>query len=128
MLGLERIDLLPLHRNDAKAPLADQLGALVELRGERKIGRIELPEVSVPQIEAAQAIPRIWLTRGCGGSAFLASSGRCCRQEGGVGGIMGGDTGQQILEVVPGEGPVERFGQVVVAHLEAGQPVGDFPL
>jgi pyridoxine 4-dehydrogenase len=59
LLGLERIELFQLHRVDPEVPLADQLGALVELQAEGKIGRIGLSEVSVPEIQAARAITRI---------------------------------------------------------------------
>jgi pyridoxine 4-dehydrogenase len=59
LLGLERIELFQLHRIDLEVPLADQLGALVELQSEGKIGRIGLSEVSVPEIEAARAITPI---------------------------------------------------------------------
>jgi pyridoxine 4-dehydrogenase len=59
LLGLERIELFHLHRIDPNVPLADQLGALVELQAEGKIGRIGLSEVSVPEIEAARAITPI---------------------------------------------------------------------
>ena len=58
-LGLERIELFQLHRIDPKVPFADQLGALVGLQAEGKIGRIGLSEVSVPEIEAARAITPI---------------------------------------------------------------------
>jgi aryl-alcohol dehydrogenase-like predicted oxidoreductase len=56
LLGLERIELFQLHRIDPNVPLADQLGALVELQAEGKIGRIGLSEVSVLEIEAARLI------------------------------------------------------------------------
>jgi len=59
LLGLDRIELFQLHRIDPEVPLADQLGALVELQGEGKIGRIGLSEVSVPEIQAARAITGI---------------------------------------------------------------------
>jgi pyridoxine 4-dehydrogenase len=59
LLGLERIELYQLHRIDQKVPLADQLGALVELLAEGKIGRIGLSEVSLPEIETARAITPI---------------------------------------------------------------------
>jgi pyridoxine 4-dehydrogenase len=59
LLGLERIELFQLHRIDPKVPLADQVGALVELQAEGKIGRIGLSEVSVPEIRAARAITSI---------------------------------------------------------------------
>ena len=43
----------------ASIPLSDQLGALVELQAEGKIGRIGLSEVSVSEIVAARAITSI---------------------------------------------------------------------
>lgn len=55
-LGLEQIPLYQLHRIDPKVPLADQLGELALLKQEGKIGHIGLSEVSVAEIEAAQAI------------------------------------------------------------------------
>jgi pyridoxine 4-dehydrogenase len=58
-LGLERIELFQLHRIDPDVPLADQLGALVELRAEGKIGRIGLSQVSVREIEDARVITPI---------------------------------------------------------------------
>src|ERR1700682_3731110 len=48
LLGLERIELFQLHRIDPEVPLADQLGALVELQAEGKIARIGLSEGSGP--------------------------------------------------------------------------------
>ena len=59
LLGLERIELFHLHRIDPNVPLADQLGALVELQAAGKIGRIGLSEVSVCEIEAARTITPI---------------------------------------------------------------------
>jgi pyridoxine 4-dehydrogenase len=59
LLGLERIELFQLHRIDPNFQLADQLGALVELQAEGKIGRIGLSEVSVAEIQAARAITPI---------------------------------------------------------------------
>src|ERR1700712_1257103 len=55
-LGLERIDLLQLHRIDPKVPLEDQLGVLNDLRTEGKIRHIGLSEVSVEQLEAATRV------------------------------------------------------------------------
>ena len=55
-LGLERIDLFQLHRIDAKVPLADQIGELVTLQDEGKIGAIGLSEVTVEQLEQVRAI------------------------------------------------------------------------
>ncbi|MEU8313979.1 aldo/keto reductase [Micromonospora sp. NPDC048887] len=58
-LGLGCIPLYQLHRIDAKVPLADQLGELALLRQEGKIRHIGLSQVSVEEIEAAQAIAPI---------------------------------------------------------------------
>lgn len=58
-LGVERIDLYQLHRIDPQVPLADQLGALVDLRNEGKIRHIGLSEVTVEQLEQARAIAPI---------------------------------------------------------------------
>ena len=46
-LGVERIDLLQLHRIDPKVPLEDQIGELAALQGEGKIRHIGLSEVPV---------------------------------------------------------------------------------
>jgi pyridoxine 4-dehydrogenase len=53
-LRLERIDLLQLHRIDAKVPVEDQIGALTRLQEEGKIRYIGLSEVSVEQIRQVQ--------------------------------------------------------------------------
>ena len=52
-LGLERIDLLQLHRIDPKVPLADQVGELAALQKEGKIRHIGLSEVSIDDVEEA---------------------------------------------------------------------------
>jgi pyridoxine 4-dehydrogenase len=54
-LGVDRIDLLQLHRIDPAVPLADQIGELAALQAEGKIRHIGLSEVSVEQISAARA-------------------------------------------------------------------------
>lgn len=53
-LGLERIELFQLHRIDPQVPLADQVGELVALQSEGKIGHIGLSEVSVDELREAQ--------------------------------------------------------------------------
>ncbi|MBU2664829.1 aldo/keto reductase [Actinoplanes bogorensis] len=58
-LGVERIDLLQLHRVDPLVPIEDQVGTLAELRQEGKVRHIGLSEVSVAQIRAAQAVTPI---------------------------------------------------------------------
>lgn len=58
-LGVERIDLLQLHRIDDKFPLEDQIGELAALQQEGKIRHIGLSEVNVDQLEAAQKIAPI---------------------------------------------------------------------
>ncbi len=57
-LGVERIDLLQLHRIDPQVPVSDQIGVLAELRNEGKIRHIGLSEVGVPDvIEAGKTAP-----------------------------------------------------------------------
>jgi aryl-alcohol dehydrogenase-like predicted oxidoreductase len=58
-LGVERIDLLQLHRIDPKVPLAESLGALTALQKEGKIRHIGLSEVSVDQFEQARKMAKI---------------------------------------------------------------------
>lgn len=53
-LGVERVDLLQLHRIDKQVPVADQIGVLAELRDEGKIRHIGLSEVSVSDLAEAQ--------------------------------------------------------------------------
>jgi pyridoxine 4-dehydrogenase len=55
-LRLDRIDLFQLHRVDPLVPLADQVGALRQLRDEGKVRHVGLSEVSVEQIERARRI------------------------------------------------------------------------
>ncbi|MET9063744.1 aldo/keto reductase [Streptosporangium sandarakinum] len=52
-LGVERIDLLQLHRVDPMVPLADQVGELAALQREGKIRHIGLSEVGVEELERA---------------------------------------------------------------------------
>ncbi|MEU9339176.1 aldo/keto reductase [Streptomyces sp. NPDC048290] len=58
-LRTERIELLQLHRVDPEIPLADQVGALRELRTAGKIARIGLSEVTVAQLAEARTITDI---------------------------------------------------------------------
>ncbi|MPY54381.1 aldo/keto reductase [Streptomyces acidicola] len=59
LLKTERIDLMQLHRIDPEVPLADQLGALAELKAEGKIRHIGLSEVTVEQLKEARSITEI---------------------------------------------------------------------
>ncbi len=58
-LGVDRIDLLQLHRIDPAVPVADQVGELAALQQEGKIRHIGLSEVSVSDIEEAAGTARI---------------------------------------------------------------------
>lgn len=58
-LRVERLDLLQLHRLDDAYPLADQIGALKQLRDEGKVRHIGLSEVGVEQLREAAAITPI---------------------------------------------------------------------
>ena len=53
-LKLETIDLYQLHRIDSKVPLADQIGALVELKQQGKIRHIGLSEVTPAELAEVQ--------------------------------------------------------------------------
>jgi pyridoxine 4-dehydrogenase len=53
-LGVERIELLQLHRIDPQVPLAEQLGELVQLQEEGEIRHIGLSEVTVDELREAQ--------------------------------------------------------------------------
>ncbi|TLS41140.1 oxidoreductase [Streptomyces montanus] len=58
-LRVERIDVYQLHRLDPEVPLAEQLGALDELRREGKIRHIGLDTVTAEQLEAALELTEI---------------------------------------------------------------------
>ncbi|MGA5448646.1 aldo/keto reductase [Streptomyces umbrinus] len=58
-LRLDTIDLYQLHRLDPDVPMAEQLGALDELRREGKIRHIGLDSVTAEQIEAARELTDI---------------------------------------------------------------------
>lgn len=53
-LRLERIDLYQLHRIDAKVPVEESLGALVDMQKQGKIRHIGLSEVSAAEVERAR--------------------------------------------------------------------------
>lgn len=55
-LGLDRIDLLQLHRIDPTVALDDQLGELATMQQEGKIRHIGLSEVSVDDLVAAKKL------------------------------------------------------------------------
>ncbi|MFI6281166.1 aldo/keto reductase [Streptomyces sp. NPDC050988] len=58
-LRLDTIDLYQLHRLDPDVPLAEQLGALDELRREGKIRHIGLDSVTAEQLDAARELTDI---------------------------------------------------------------------
>ena len=58
-LGVERLDLLQLHRPDPQVPLADQVGELKALQDEGKVAAIGVSNVTVDQLEAAREIADI---------------------------------------------------------------------
>jgi aryl-alcohol dehydrogenase-like predicted oxidoreductase len=58
-LAVERIDVLQYHRVDPKVPLEESLGALIELRDEGKIRHLAVSNVSVEQLDRAQALTEI---------------------------------------------------------------------
>jgi pyridoxine 4-dehydrogenase len=58
-LRLEQIPLYQFHRPDPKVPLAESLGALVQLKDEGKIRHIGVSNVSEHQLRAAQQITAV---------------------------------------------------------------------
>lgn len=58
-LRRERIDLYQLHRLDPAVPMAEQLGALEELRAEGKIRHIGLDTVTAGQLAAALELAEV---------------------------------------------------------------------
>ncbi|MCW2752409.1 MAG: oxidoreductase [Aeromicrobium sp.] len=58
-LGVDRIDLIQLHRIDPEVPVADQVGAFKELQDEGKVGHIGLSEVTVDELKEAQKTAEI---------------------------------------------------------------------
>lgn len=58
-LGVERIDLLHLHRLDPAVPAAEQLGLLATLQAEGKVRQVGLSQVDVADLEAATGVLRI---------------------------------------------------------------------
>ena len=54
-LGIERIDLLQIHRADPTTPIAESMGVLVELRSEGKLREIGVSNYSVEQMDEARA-------------------------------------------------------------------------
>jgi pyridoxine 4-dehydrogenase len=58
-LGVDRIDLLQLHAVDPEVPIEDSLGALVELRDEGKIRHLGVSNVTVEELDRAQALTEV---------------------------------------------------------------------
>jgi aryl-alcohol dehydrogenase-like predicted oxidoreductase len=58
-LDVETIDLYQLHRPDPDTPFAESVGALRDLRDEGKIRMVGLSNVTVAQLEEAEAIVEI---------------------------------------------------------------------
>lgn len=58
-LGVDRIDLLQLHAVDPQVPLEESLGALIELRAEGKIRHLGVSNVSVEELDRAQALTEV---------------------------------------------------------------------
>ncbi|WP_406487549.1 aldo/keto reductase [Streptomyces phaeochromogenes] len=58
-LRLDTIDLYQLHRLDPDVPMAEQLGALDELRREGKIRHVGLDSVTAEQLDAARELTDI---------------------------------------------------------------------
>ena len=58
-LDVETIFLYQLHKPDPEVPLEDTVGAMAELKTQGKVQHLGLSNVSIEQLEAAQAVTRI---------------------------------------------------------------------
>ena len=58
-LRVDRIDLYQLHRVDPQVPLADSVGALVELQAQGKIRHLGLSNVTVAELRDARSVAEI---------------------------------------------------------------------
>jgi pyridoxine 4-dehydrogenase len=58
-LKIDRVDLYQLHTVDPKVPLADSIGALVDLQREGKIRHIGVSNVNLTQLEEARRLATI---------------------------------------------------------------------
>ena len=58
-LRLDRLDLVQLHRLDPAVPVADQLGALRDLRDAGLVGQIGLSEVTTAELARAREVVEI---------------------------------------------------------------------
>jgi aryl-alcohol dehydrogenase-like predicted oxidoreductase len=58
-LRLDRIELYQLHAPDPNVPYEESLGALIELRDEGKIAHIGISNVSLAQLDLAQAMTEV---------------------------------------------------------------------
>ncbi|PRY14100.1 aldo/keto reductase [Kineococcus rhizosphaerae] len=83
-LGVERVDLLQLHRIDPAVPLADQVGTLADLQREGKVRHLGLSEVSVAELDAASTIAPIATVQNLYNLADRSSQDllRVCEQRG----------------------------------------------
>ncbi len=64
-LAVDRIDLCYLHRVDPAVPLVDQVGELMDLTAEGKIGAIGLSKVTPEQIKEAATVAPIAAVQNC---------------------------------------------------------------
>ncbi|MCC5574459.1 aldo/keto reductase [Microtetraspora sp. AC03309] len=64
-LAVETVGLCYLHRVDPAVPLADQVGALADLRSEGKVAAVGLSKVTPEQIEEAARIVPIAAVQNC---------------------------------------------------------------
>jgi pyridoxine 4-dehydrogenase len=129
-LRLERIDLLQLHRIDAKVPVADQIGALVELQQAGKVRHIGLSEVKVEQIETVRRLATVVSVQNKYNLVERGSENvleHCTREEIGFIPWFPLATGNLAQEGSPLARAAERLGatpaQVAIAWLLAKSPV-----
>jgi len=85
-LKVDAVDLYQLHAPDSEVPFAESIGALAELRAAGKVRHVGLSNVSLPQIQAAEAlVPIVSVQNLCNPfdrSAWLEGVVAYCEQRG----------------------------------------------
>jgi pyridoxine 4-dehydrogenase len=126
-LRLDQIPLYQLHRPDPKVPIAESIGALVDLKDEGKIRHIGVSNVAEPQLREAQRITPIVSVQNRYNAADRSSESMVdlCEQEQLVflpwAPIQEADKNLAIADAARNHGASPR--QIVLAWLLARSPI-----
>jgi aryl-alcohol dehydrogenase-like predicted oxidoreductase len=73
-LGVERIDLYQLHRPDPRVPIAESVGALVELQAEGKVDQVGVSNLNIEQLDQAREVGEVVSVQNEYSPAFTSSA------------------------------------------------------